>query len=280
MLLLVDLDGVVYRGSVPVPGVAALLAERAAAGDNVVYVSNNSMHPRDSYIERLSALGAPVSLDRVVTSARATALFVAERIDGGRRVLVVGAPGLQREVREVGLDVVTIEDAVARADAEGTDGFEASGRPDVVVVGIDMGVTYRRLAVAADAVRAGARFVATNRDPVYPTENGLTPGAGAIVAAIEVASGVTPTAIGKPEPHLLEEAARAVGGTASEAVMIGDGIVTDLPAAHAAGSRSVLMLTGVTRREEVDALPEEMRPTAVAADADELRLILERLRAG
>lgn len=280
MLLLVDLDGVVYRGSTPVPGIAALLAERVAGGDDVVYVTNNSMHPRDAYLPRLTALGAPVSLDRVVTSARATALFLVDHLEGVRSALVVGAAGLEREVREVGIDIVTIADATARAEADGTDGYAAAGRPDAVVVGLDRGVTYRRISVAADAIRAGARFVATNRDPVYPTERGLTPGAGSIVAAIEVASGTTPVAIGKPEPHLLEEAARVVGRRASEAVMIGDGLVTDLPAAHAAGARCVLMLTGVTSREQLDSLASHERPTAVAADSAELRAVLDRLREG
>jgi HAD superfamily hydrolase (TIGR01450 family) len=133
------------------------------------------------------------------------------------------------------------------------------------------------LTVANDCVRAGARFIATNRDPVYPTERAVRPGAGSIVAAIEAASGVTPVSIGKPEPYLLEEAARAVGREPAEAVMIGDGLGTDIAAAVAVGARSVLMLTGVTTRAEADAAPPDRHPTAIAADAAELAAILERL---
>src|SRR2546422_225718 len=133
MLLLVDLDGVVYRGPDPVPGVAEVLA--------------------------------------------------------------------RRELRDVGLEVVRSEDAAPRAVQERIDGFEAAGRPDTVVVGLDPGLTYGRIAVAADAIRAGARFVATNRDPVYPTERGLAPGAGSVVAAGEVAAGVARSAVGQPEPR-------------------------------------------------------------------------------
>ncbi|TMF33501.1 MAG: HAD family hydrolase, partial [Chloroflexi bacterium] len=114
---------------------------------------------------------------------------------------------------------------------------------------------YLRLTVATDCVRAGARFVATNRDPVYPTERAVRPGAGAIVAAVEAASGVTATSIGKPEPYLLEEAARAVGREPAEAVMIGDNLGTDVGAAVAVGARSVLMLTGVTTRADAEAAP-------------------------
>ena len=277
MLLLVDLDGVVYRGADPVPGVAAVLAARAAAGDDIVYVTNNSMHYRADYLTRLADLGAPVSADRVVSSARATALYLVEREPSIRRVLALGANGLERELRDVGLDVVTAAHAATRVSQEGIDGFDAAGRPDAVVVGLDPALTYLRLSVAADAIRAGARFIATNRDPVYPTERGLRPGAGSLVAAVETTTGVTPTVIGKPGPLLLEEAAHAAGAEARDAVMIGDGLVTDIAAAHAVGARSVLMLTGVTTRAQVEALPPEERPTEVAADAAELAAALESL---
>src|SRR5690606_8515279 len=141
-----------------------------------------------------------------------------------------------------------------------------AGRPDAVVVGLDPNLTYLRLVVAADAGRAGARFVATNRDPIYPTERGLRPGAGSIVAAIEATTGIAPLVIGKPAPLLLEEAARAAGGAPQDAVMIGDGLGTDVAAAQAVGARSVLMLTGVTTAEQANALVADARPTAVASD--------------
>lgn len=280
LLLLVDLDGVVYRGAEPVPGVAAVLATRAAAGDDVVYVTNNSMHYRVDYVTRLAAMGAPITPDRVISSSRATALHLRDHEPGIRRVLAVGAGGLERELRDVGLDVVTAAAAATRMTQEPIDGATAAGMPDAVIVGLDPNLTYLRLAAAADCIRAGARFIATNRDPIYPTERGLRPGAGAVVAALEAATGVTPLLIGKPAPLLLEIAAEAVGRDARDAVMIGDGIGTDLAAALAVGARSVLMLTGVTTREQVDALPPEGRPTAVAADADELAASLERLAAG
>ena len=120
-------------------------------------------------------------------------------------------------------------------------------------------------------------FIATNRDAIYPTERWLRPGAGSIVSAIEVASGVTPLVIGKPQPLLMEQAAHAVGLEAKDAIVIGDGIVTDLAAANAVGARTILMLTGVTSRAMADALPAAERPFAIAADATELAALLERL---
>ncbi|MEW5991386.1 MAG: HAD-IIA family hydrolase [Chloroflexota bacterium] len=277
MLLLVDLDGVVYRGADPVPGVAALLAARTAGGDTVVYVTNNSMHYRADYVTRLAAMGAPVTADRVVSAPRATALYLVEREPGVRRVLTVGASGLDRELRDVGLEVVAAAHVAERMAKEGLDGWAAAGHPDAVVAGLDPQLTYLRVAAAADCVRAGARFIATNRDPVYPTERGLRPGAGSVIAAIETASGIMPLVIGKPEPLLLEEAARAGGADPRDAVVIGDGLVTDIAAARAVGARSILLLTGVSSRAEVDALAPELRPTALAADATELAAVLVEL---
>lgn len=279
MLLLVDLDGVVYRASEPVPGVAAVLALRAARGDDVVYVTNNSMHYRADYVTRLSALGAPVHPDRVMSSARATALHIRAKEPGIRRVLVLGAGGLEREMRDVGLDVVTAGHAATLMSREGMDGWTAAGHPDAVVVGLDPQLSYLRLAAAADCVRAGARFIATNRDPVFPTERGLRPGAGSVVAAVEATTGVVPLSIGKPAPYLLEEAARSTGTPIADAVMIGDGLVTDIAAARAIGARSVLMLTGVTTAETAASLPQDQRPTATAADAEELARVLEEIEA-
>jgi 4-nitrophenyl phosphatase len=146
-------------------------------------------------------------------------------------------------------------------------------------VGLDPNLTYARLVVANDSIRAGAHFIATNRDPVYPTERGLRPGAGSIVLLLEAATGVTPVSIGKPAPFLLEAAAHAVGREPSEAIMIGDGIATDLAGAHAVGARCIFMLTGVSTRAEVEALPADQQPTEIAADATELAAALERLSA-
>jgi HAD superfamily hydrolase (TIGR01450 family) len=277
VLLLVDLDGVVYRGAEPVPGVAAVLADRAARGDQVVYVTNNSMHYRADYVTRLAAMGAPVDADRIVSSAGATARYIVEREPGIRRVLALGAGGLERELGDVGLDVVTAGHAATRMAQEGIEGGVAAGRPEAVVVGLDPQLTYLRLAAAADCIRAGAAFIATNRDPIYPTERGLRPGAGSVVAALEATTGVTPVSIGKPAPLLLEMAAHAAGGEARDAVMIGDGLDTDLAAARAVGARCVLMLTGITTRAEVEALDAADRPTAVAADAGELADALAHL---
>jgi 4-nitrophenyl phosphatase len=280
MLLLVDLDGVVYRGAEPVPGVPAVLAARAAKGDDVVYVTNNSMWYRTDYVTRLESMGAPVDPDLIVSTARAMALYLRDIRPPAKRVLVVGGPGLVHEITDVGIDVVRSGDAADRWAANGRDAAAAVGQVDAVVVGLDMEFTYGRLACASAAIRSGVRFIATNRDPVYPLEKGLMPGAGSIVAAVATASGREPVSLGKPGPLLLEVAAHAVGVDVTKAVMIGDSLVTDLAAAKAVGARSVLMLTGVTTRAQVAALAPADQPSEIAADADELAAALERLDGG
>ncbi len=297
MLLLVDLDGVVYRGAQAVPGVAAVLADRAAAGDDIVYVTNNSMWYHTDYVARLTAMGAPVSADRIVSSARATALYLTGSGSAGagpasgpssgaspvRRpalTLVVGGAGLMHELRDVGLQLLPSADAAATWAAQDRNAAVAVKGVDAVVVGLDMEMTYGKLAVAAEAIRSGARFVATNRDPAYPLEHGLMPGAGTIVAAVAAATGVEPVSIGKPGRLLLEIAARAAGRSPSEAVMIGDSLITDIPAARAVGARSVLMLTGATNSSQLHSLAASDRPTEVASDAPQLSAALDRLAGG
>lgn len=269
MLLLVDLDGVVYRGQDPVPGVAAVLRERAAAGDRIVYVTNNSSRHRDEYRAQLAELDLPMEGESIVTAARATAVLLAGRKPPPRLAMVLGGPGLERELRDEGLRVVSP-----------TDRGLAAG-PDTLVVGVDFRLTYRRLSIAADVVRNGALFVATNRDPVYPAAGGqLFAGAGAMVAAVAVASGRQPDfTVGKPEPRLFEAAAELAGGHARDAVVIGDNLFSDIAAARAVGARSILILTGVTTPEMAAALPDGERPTAIAADADELRTRLREMAA-
>ena len=263
MLLLVDLDGVVYRGAVPVPGVAAVLTERQAAGDRVVYVTNNSRWHRSEYHEKLRTMGAPVGDGAVMSSARATALALANLPDRPGAVMVLGGPGLVRELRDERLHVVA---PTPRGLAE---------RPGVVAVGIDLALTYRRLSIAAEAIRDGSLFVATNRDPVFPSAEGFHAGAGSIVAAVAVAGRREPDlVIGKPEPGLFQQAARELGMAVEEAIVIGDGITTDIAAAHRVGARSILMLTGVTTRAHAEALPPEQQPTWIAEDATDLRAIL------
>ena len=228
MLLLVDLDGVVYRGAAPIPGVAAVLADRAARGDTVVYVTNNSMHYRADYVTRLTALGAPVTADRVVSRARATALYLG-------RPGPAGPPrprGRRRRPRarvpRRGLDVVTAAHAASRLAQEGLDGWEAAGEPDAVVVGLDPQFTYQKLAVAG-GLRPSTAHGSWPRTviPSIRPSTGRGPGAGrSSPRSRPVAGDAGLDRQARPAPP--GDGRQAAGGTAREAVMIGDGLATDL----------------------------------------------------
>jgi len=271
VLLLVDLDGVVYRGSNPVPGVSDVLNRRYAAGDQIFYVTNNSRSHRDEYRARLQQVGVPLGpepIRTIVSAARATALLASELEPWPRLAMVLGGPGLAQELRDVGIRVVApTEHGLAAA-------------PDLLVVGVDFQLSYERLSIAAECVRRGARFVATNRDPMFPAAQRLMAGAGSMVAAVATAAGREPDmVVGKPDPRLFVAAAELAGVPASSAIVIGDNLMTDISAAHAVGARSVLMLTGVTTDADLAAAPADARPTLVAHDAAELEQALEQLAA-
>ena len=273
MLLCVDLDGVVYRGSEPVPGVGPLLTERVAGGDRVIYVTNNSFLRRVEYRSRIEACGAPLSTHGIITAASAVAQHFVEK--GYRHALVYGAEGLAAELRDAGLD------ACRTAEFDGPEALAVWG-VDVVTVGLDREADWHDLAIATDAVRAGAPLIVPNRDANYPDPGRLVPGTGAAVAALEAATGVRATAIGKPAPDLLLQAAALDGSDIRDAIMIGDSPATDIAAANAAGCRSILLMTGVgagVGAVPIDDLPEAQRPTWVARDAAEMADILRTVAA-
>ncbi len=169
MLLCVDLDGVVYRGSEPVPGVGPLLTERVAGGDRVIYVTNNSFLRRVEYRSRIEACGAPLSTHGIITAASAVAQHFVDA--GYRHILVYGAEGLAAELRDAGLD------ACRTAEFDGPESLAVWG-VDAVTVGLDRESDWHDLAVATDAVRAGAPLIVPNRDANYPDPGRLVPGHG------------------------------------------------------------------------------------------------------
>jgi 4-nitrophenyl phosphatase len=258
-LVIFDLDGVIYRGAEPVPGATDLVRTLHERGTLVRFATNNSMVAREGYVERLAAMGIASTRDEIVTSTSATIEHL--KRDDGRlhRVMAVGADGMLAELRAAGYD------AIAAADAAPT---EYAGGPlphtfDAVIAGLDPAFDYHRLAAAAAAVRAGARFVATNVDRRYPTAIGFLPGAGAIVSAIAAAADAEPEVIGKPEPAMFEAILSAAGVAAGDAVVIGDNPDADIVAARRARIASVLVLTGVADRRMALELDGDRTPDVV-----------------
>ncbi|HEY7349007.1 MAG TPA: HAD-IIA family hydrolase [Ktedonobacterales bacterium] len=243
-----DLDGVIYRGNERLPGAREFIEWIEATGRTYLYLSNNSMSTPAQVAARLEAIGMPAPLERVVTAGSAAAAYLGHTYPGAR-AFVLGLPPLAQMVAAAGLHPLS--------EAEGA-------QAEVVLVGLDRKLTYARLSVAVQAVLNGAAFVTVNRDPLLPVEDKLEPGAGSIAAALEASTGVSPYIVGKPEPGIILEALRLIGGRAEETVMIGDGITLDIPAGHNAGLDTILLLSGITPRAQLAAAA--IQPDAVYED--------------
>lgn len=231
---LVDLDGVVWVGREPVPGVPESLRALIEAGKEVVFVTNNPGRPPATYAERLRGAGAPVADRRVVTAGVVTARLAAERVGRGAGAFVIGAPGLKEASREAGFEL--LEGELARS-------------AEVVLVSGHREFDYEELLTATLALQSGAALFATSRDPTLPMPGGPWPGTGAILAAVETASGRRAEIGGKPEPHLFEQARGLIAG-AERVAMVGDRISSDIVGARRVGLAAILVLSGACSREE------------------------------
>jgi glycerol-1-phosphatase len=230
--LLVDLDGVVWIGREPIPGAAEALRELRAAGMEIVFVTNNPGKPAAEYARRLGEMGVEVGADRIVTAGEATAELAAEQ--GGDTAFAIGAPAFHDTIAAAGLQLL-----------EGESGREA----DVVVVSGHRGFDYDELLTATLALQRGAALFATSRDPTLPMPGGPWPGTGAVLAAVETASGRTAEIGGKPEPHLFEMARERIG-SAARVAMVGDRVSSDIDGGRRAGLETILVLSGATSRGE------------------------------
>jgi 4-nitrophenyl phosphatase len=271
-LVIFDLDGVIYRGRQPVPGAAELVAGLRDAGLLVRFATNNSMASRAMYVPRLVEMGIPAEADEIVTSTSATIDHLGAHLPDVRNVMAVGASGMLDELRAAGFDATAAGDAVDPS----YDGGPLDRSYDAVIAGLDPAFDFRRLAAATTAIRAGARFIATNADLRYPTPTGFLPGAGSIIAALRAAGGAEPLVIGKPEPGIFTAILERAGVGADEAVAIGDNPDADMVAAHRAGMQSILVLTGVADAALAATLEGERRPDQVAREPSEVAALLRR----
>lgn len=243
--LVCDMDGVLYRGTEPIAGVAAAVERWRGRGKRIVFCTNNSHFTVAEYVGKLERVGIPAVEDDVVSSGAVLAEVLSERRAAGKKAMAVGAQGLRAGLEAAG---VTVD------DGDSVDGL------DFVVVGWDDDFDYRTMRRACRAVRAGAALIATNSDATFPAPDGLWPGAGAILASIEVSSGVRAEVLGKPHPPMMEAAARRLAGCARIGI-VGDRADTDLAGGIARGWTTVLVLSGVTTAAEAELL--EPRPDVV-----------------
>ncbi len=243
---LLDMDGVLYRGHDPLPGVNELLALFARRGIAYACVTNNAMLTPEQYEAKLAAMGIAIPAANVITSPIATRRYLETQAPRGTSAYYVGMDGLREALFGDGYFVLDEQ------------------QPQYVVVGLDMGATYAKLATAALAIRAGARFIGTNGDTTLPTERGLLPGAGSLLALLQAATEVEPFVIGKPAPTMLHAAVELIGADPLRTLEIGDRLDTDIEGAQAANLASALVFTGVTTPEIL--AQSAIQPDAVYAD--------------
>ncbi len=225
--LIIDMDGVLYRGSKPIPGTRAFIDFLRDQGISFVLATNNATKTPQQFADKLAGMNVTVHPDEILTSALATATYLAGIAPAGTRVFVVGQDGLRLALQQAGFELV-------------------KDNAQYVVAGMDFEICYERLRDACLQIRAGATFVGTNPDLTFPSELGIVPGAGSIMAFLEAATGIKPTIIGKPQTAMMEQALVRMSAQPAVTAVLGDRLETDILAGKRAGLSTLLVLTGVT----------------------------------
>jgi 4-nitrophenyl phosphatase len=223
-----DLDGTVYIGSRAVEGAAEFIAFLRSNNIRLLFVTNRANRLPDAIASQLNEMGIACSSEEILTSSQATAEYL--------------EPGPAYIIGENGLADILLKRGFSITDKN----------PRYVIVSFDRHFNYDKLKTACSLIHRGAAFIATNPDNGLPTENGITPGTGAIVAAVQAGSGVKPTIIGKPEPLILQIAARQMGVKPGDTMAVGDNLLTDLPSGISAGMMTAIVLTGLSTMKDVD----------------------------
>jgi 4-nitrophenyl phosphatase len=235
--VVMDMDGVLWRGDEGLPGLAAFFDFLRARSLPYLLATNNASKTQAAYVEKLARLGVNgVKESEIITSGTATVDYLREHFPANATIHVLGSDGLRQVLTEAGYTL-------------------SEGDAQVVVCGVDWMLTYEKLKWAMRAVLNGAVFIATNVDSTYPTPDGLVPGAGSIVAALRTASGCEPIIIGKPEKPLFETSLKLLGTAPENTLMIGDRLETDIVGAKLLGLQTALVLTGISTRAEAAASP-------------------------
>lgn len=275
--LILDMDGVVWRGMTPMPGLTDFFATLRRLNIGVVLATNNASRTVEQYVAKLAGFGVTVEPWQILTSAETTADHVAQHYPPATRIFVVGSDGLHHGLRARGFDVINPPNRQL-SSMRVADLMPYLGAADLVVVGFTPLVNYADFAQATYYINNGARFIGSNPDVTFPSEIGPLPGAGALLALIETATGVTPEIIGKPARAIFEQALRRLGATADQTAMVGDRIATDIVGGRNAGLHTVLLLSGVTAPADLAA--SDVQPDYVFDDITALAAALQRAHVG
>lgn len=228
---LIDMDGVIYRGGQLIPGGAEFISQLQASQTPFAFLTNNSQRTRRDVVTKLGRMGIDVNERHVFTCAMATARFLAQQLPRGT-AYVIGEGGLLQALHANGYSIVDHD-------------------PDYVVVGEGRAFSFEMLEAATQMILDGAKLIATNLDPNCPTQHGTRPGCGATVAMLETATGLSAFSVGKPSPVMMRAARKELGLATAETTVIGDTMETDILGGAQMGYRTVLVLSGGTRREDL-----------------------------
>lgn len=244
--VILDLDGTVYLGESALPGAVETCRNLRQRGKKLLFVSNKPLQDRETYVDKLSRLGIPAVADDVLTSTHVLGLYLS-RTAPGLRLYVIGEENTREELRRHGLIVLDELSGQNHLEVMNPTGIDA------VVVAFDRTLDYRKLNTAYQALMRGAHFFATNTDKACPMPGGAIPDAGATVKALEHISGrAVELVAGKPSPLMLQEAGKMTGVPLDHCLMVGDRLETDIRMGLEAGMHTALVLTGVSRREDVE----------------------------
>jgi 4-nitrophenyl phosphatase len=232
--LILDMDGVLWRGTEPIGDLAAAFKTIEAKGLIATFATNNATRTIEQYVEKLAGFGIDAQPEHVYTSAWATGEFLAEKHPRGGNVFTIGTDGLRETLRRKGFEHAD-EDVLG------------------VVVGMNVDVNYAQMGEATLLINNGAPFYGTNPDKSFPTPRGLMPGNGAILAAIEAATGVSPEIIGKPKGTMFLQALAQIGISPDDTLVVGDRLETDIAGGQAAGCKTAVVLSGVSTRAMAEA---------------------------
>ncbi len=255
--LIIDMDGVIWRGDAPVGDLPATFKRIRERGLRFVFATNNGTRTSEQYVTRLQGFGVDVEPWQVITSAQAAAHGLSQKFSPGTKVFMIGEAGIRYALEEKGFEVLSTEDAT---------------HAQAVLVGIDREITFQKMVEATLLVRSGIPFYVTNPDKTFPTPRGEIPGAGAWYSVIVTASGVEPIVAGKPFPFLMELALEKLGTQKEETLVVGDRIETDIAAGQGVGCQTALVLSGVSSKLQADS----WRP-AVDLVADDLSSLIEMI---
>lgn len=267
--LIIDMDGVLWHGDQPMPGLVDFFQTLRNRQLPFILATNNARLTQEQYVIKLAQMGVQVSRDEILTSSMATALYLGEHYQPTEtRVFVIGEDGAKEPLIERGFTLTELYEL-------NDDPANPNKGADVVVCGMDRTLSWDKLATATLNIRAGAKFIGTNADTTLPTERGITHGNGAILAALQAATGIEPTIIGKPEPIIYQQALALLKVDPAHTVAIGDRLETDILGAVRTGIRSLMVLTGVSSEKDFEST--DYRPTWVMPDISAITEALKKL---